>query len=152
MGRNFVDTWYVRPNVVLSCENTTSVNSTGFDMSGYDQIVGILALSSALSAPSSAGSTAISIYALEATVQSTGTADGYVALTSTRVTCTTAADNVLICEVHKTGDRYVRFTIDGTTAVYSHLTVLQGPAKSQPVTQPTGTIDEIHISPTTGTA
>ena len=153
MGRNFTDAYVIRGGVVVSSENATTAYSTGFDMSGYDSIVGILTLSSAVAVSSAAAaSTAMSMHAAGGTVQSTASSDTYVDLEGTSVVITTASMNCLVCEVYKPRQRYVRFEIVGTTAIYSQLTVIRGQAQSQPVTDYTYTITETHASPTTGTA
>jgi len=152
MMENFIYGWKVDMNVVVSSQNTTTVNSTGFDMSGYDQIVGMLVLSSAVGVPgAAAGSTAISFEAAEGTVQSTGSSDTYIALANTNVVCADAADNTLICEVVPQTDRYIRFQINGTTAVYSALHVLRH-AQSMPVSQDATCVAELHVHSLSGTA
>lgn len=139
-------------NVVVSSQNSTSVASTGFDLSGYDNIVGILVLSSAVGTPSTeAGTTGISIQAQESAVQSTASADGYVDLAGTNVVCADGEDSCLICEVVPHTDRYIRFVVNGTTAVYSALHVIRH-AQSQPVTQDDDTVAELAVHSSSGTA
>lgn len=150
--RNFIYSHKVDFGVVVSSQNTTSVNSTGFDMSGYDNIVGILTLSSAVGvASTAAGTTSISIQAQESAVQSTASTDGYVDLAGTNVVCADGADAVLICEVVPQTDRYIRFVINGTTAVYSALHVIRH-AQAQPVTQDSDVVAELHVHSSSGTA
>jgi hypothetical protein len=152
MTGNFVYNYIVRTNVVISSENATTAYSTGFDCSNADAIIGILALSSGVEVSSgAASSTAMSMHAAGGTVQSTASSDTYVDLTGTSVVPTTASDNLLVCEVTHPQHRYVRFEIVGTTAIYSHLTVIRKMAVG-PSTAPAYSVVEQHVSPTTGTA
>lgn len=149
---NFITDWKIDFGVLVSSQNTTTVNSTGFDMSGYDRIVGILTLSSAVGvASTAAGTTSISFEAAESAVQSTASADGYVPLAGTNVVCADGADAFLVCEVVPQTDRYIRFQINGTTAVYSALHVLRH-AQSRPVSQDSDYIAELHVHSSSGTA
>jgi len=153
MAHNFTGSYFVRGGVVVSSQNATTAYSTGFDMSGYESIIGILSLSSGVEVSSgAASSTAMSMHAAGSSVQSTASADSYVDMTGTSVVPTTASDNLLVCEVTKPDKQFVRFEIVGTTAIYSNLMVILGPARTQPVTDYTYAVTEQHVSPSSGTA
>lgn len=131
------------------------VNTTGYDMSDFDSIVGVLRLSSAASdnPGAAACTTAMYIQAGGSATQSTSVSDAYVDLTGTNVTFTTASDNTLICEVSNPQQRYIRFEIMGSTDQgFAECIVMRGPAQTAPTTAVTSQVAELHVSPTTGTA
>ena len=149
----FTENYIVRGNLIISSENATTVFSTGFDVSDADSIIGVLTLSSAVGLSSAAAATtAMSMHAAGSATQSTSVSDAYVDLYGTSVVVTTASDYQLVCEVTNPQQKYVRFEIVGTTAIYSNLMVIVGKSQSAPVTALDNVITEQHVSPTTGTA
>lgn len=125
---------------------TTDIEGTILDMSGYEGVLVIVRMG----AITSGAATSIKMQ------QDTDAAMGSAA--DLEGTSQTIADDddgeIFYIDLYKPQERYVRLYVDRATqnAVVASAEYIQYEPKASPVTQPTGTNGETHVSPAEGTA
>jgi hypothetical protein len=125
---------------------TTDIEGTILDMSGYEGVLMLVRMGAIT------GSAVTSIKAQQDTDSAGGTmAD----LLGTSQTIADDDDNeIFVIDLFRPQERYVRLYVDRGTqnAVVASAEYIQYGPKAAPVTQPTGTNGETHVSPAEGTA
>jgi hypothetical protein len=125
---------------------TTDIEGTILDMSGYNGVLMVVRMGAIT------GSAVTSIKAQQDSAAAMG---GAADLLGTAQTIADDDDNeIFYIDLYKPTERYVRLYVDRGTqnAVVASAEYIQYEPINVPVTQPTGTSGEIHVSPIEGTA
>lgn len=126
---------------------TTTVNSTGVDMAGFDAV----AMVAAVGTLTSTAETTVKLQQSD----DDGSSDAYSDLEGTSITVADDDDNQLfVAEALRPTKRYVRCVVTRATAnaVIDSIVAIQHAARDTPVEQPATTTGEVHVSPAEGTA
>lgn len=125
---------------------TSDISGTTLDMAGFDSVACVIRL----------GAITASAVTTVKWQQDTDSGMGAAAdLTGTSMTIAdTDDDSIVITEVIKPLERYVRVYVDRATAnaVIASAEYIQFNSRTTPVTQPSGTASEVTVGPAEGTA
>ena len=124
---------------------TTDITSDEVDMQGCEGVIFVIPFGTIT------GSAVTSIYAQQDTVTGMGTAAD---LEGTSQTVADTDDNTTFyIDIVKPRERFVHVIVDRGTqnAVVGSITAIKYGVRKVPVTQPTGTSGETHVSPAEGT-
>jgi hypothetical protein len=125
---------------------TTDIESTIVDTAGYGGVQFVIQLGAITSGA------VTSAYVQQNTANSTS---GMATLAGTTATIADDDDGqYVVIDVARPAERYVRLVVDRGTqnAVVASAEYIQYEPIASPVTQPTGTSGELHVSPAEGTA
>ena len=125
---------------------TADINGTILDMSGYEGVLMLVRMGTITSG---------AVTSIKAQ-QDTDSAGGTMAdlLGTSQTIADTDDDEIFVIDLFRPQERYVRLVVDRGTqnAVVASAEYIQYGPKAAPVTQPTGTNGETHVSPAEGTA